>query len=51
VYEGAELISVKKTIEDVILKNIDNRISGLGVSDYKAYVQTMDNIPYIVVEI
>jgi len=51
VYEGAELISVKKMIETIILKNIDNRISGLWVSDYKAYVQTMDNNPYIVVEI
>lgn len=51
VYEGAELLSVKKMIENIILKNIDNRISGLWVSDYKAYVQTMDNNPYIVVEI
>jgi preprotein translocase subunit SecD len=38
-------------IEKIILKNIDNRISALGVSDYKAYVQNMDNQPYIVVEI
>jgi preprotein translocase subunit SecD len=38
-------------IEDIILKNIDNRISALGVSDYKSYVQNMDNKPYIVVEI
>jgi hypothetical protein len=33
------------------LKNIDNRISGLGVSDYKSYVENMDGVPYIVVEI
>lgn len=51
VYEWTELISVKKTIEKIILKNIDNRISALGVSDYKAYVQNMDNQQYIVVEI
>jgi protein-export membrane protein SecD len=51
VYEWAELIAVKKMIEDIILKNIDNRISALGVSDYKSYVQNMDNKPYIVVEI
>lgn len=51
VYEGAELIAVKKMIENIILKNIDNRISGLWVSDYKSYVQTMDSNPYIVVEI
>ena len=51
VYDGWELVAVKKMIEDIILKNIDNRISWLGVSDYRAYVQTMDNNPYIVVEI
>lgn len=51
VYEGAELLSVKKMIENIILKNIDNRISWLWVSDYRAYVQSMDNTPYIVVEI
>jgi len=46
-----ELAAVKKTIETIIMKNIDNRISKLGVSDYKAYVQTLDNQNYIVVEI
>lgn len=51
VYEWAELASVKKMIEKIILKNIDNRISSLWVSDYKAYVQNMDNQPYIIVEI
>jgi len=51
VYEWAELTAVKSMIEKIILKNIDNRISALGVSDYKAYVQNMDNQPYIVVEI
>ena len=47
----AELNAVKKTIEDIILKNIDQRISKLGVSDYKAYVQRLDDQNYIVVEI
>ena len=51
IYKGAELASIKSTIEKIILKNIDNRISALGVSDYKAYVQNMDNNPYIIVEI
>ncbi len=51
VYEWAELASVKKMIENIILKNIDERISWLWVSDYSAYVQSMDNTPYIVVEI
>ncbi len=47
----AEFEALKKTIETIIMKNIDNRISKLGVSDYKAYVQNMDNQHYIVVEI
>ena len=51
VYEWAELESVKSTIQNVILKNIDNSISALWVSDYKAYVENMDWSPYIVVEI
>jgi preprotein translocase subunit SecD len=46
-----ELAAIKKTIETIIMKNIDNRISKLGVSDYKAYVQNLDNQNYIVVEI
>ncbi|MEI6774612.1 MAG: hypothetical protein WCL18_07695 [bacterium] len=52
VYTNAtELAAIKKTIETIIMKNIDNRISKLGVSDYKAYVQNLDNQNYIVVEI
>lgn len=49
--DAAELNAVKKTIEDIILKNIDKRISSLGVSDYKAYVQRLDEQNYINVEI
>ncbi|MCX6825597.1 MAG: protein translocase subunit SecD [candidate division SR1 bacterium] len=48
---STELAAVKKTIETIIMKNIDSRISKLGVSDYKAYVQKLDNQNYIVVEI
>jgi preprotein translocase subunit SecD len=51
VYQGTELTAVKKLIENIILKNIDNRISKLGVSDYKSFVQNLDNQHYIVVEI
>jgi len=47
----AEFNALKKTIETIIMKNIDSRISKLWVSDYKAYVQNMDNQNYIVVEI
>ena len=49
--DAAELNAVKKTIEDIILKNIDKRISSLGVSDYKAYIQRLDEQNYINVEI
>ena len=51
VYEWAELESIKKTIENIVLKNIDNRISSLWVSDYKPYTEIMDWKHYIVVEI
>ncbi len=46
-----ELNAVKKHIEEIIIKNIDKRISKLGVSDYKAYVQRLDEQNYVVVEI
>lgn len=46
-----EFNAVKKVIEDIIIKNIDKRISKLGVSDYKAYIQRLDEQNYIVVEI
>jgi uncharacterized short protein YbdD (DUF466 family) len=49
--DAAQFSALKKTIEDIIMKNIDSRISKLGVSDYKAYVQNMDDQHYIVVEI
>ncbi len=49
--DATELSAIKKTIENIIMKNIDNRISKLWVSDYKAYVQNLDNQHYIVVEI
>jgi len=51
-YTGtAELSAIKKNIEDIISQKIDNRISKLGVSDYKSYIQNMDNQRYIVVEL
>lgn len=46
-----EFNAVKRVIEDIIIKNIDKRISKLGVSDYKAYIQRLDENNYIVVEI
>lgn len=49
--EQAELQQVKKNIESVIIKNIDSRISTLGVSDYKAYIEHLNDDTQIVVEI
>lgn len=50
-YSENEFLSVKKNIEQVILKNIDSRISGLGVSDYVAKIQTVGEETQVVVEI
>lgn len=50
-YSDAEFLAVKKNIEQVILKNIDSRISGLGVSDYVAKIQTIGEETQVVVEI
>jgi len=49
--DQTELNEVKKMIETIILKNIDKRISKLGVSDYRSYVQQVNEEPYIIVEI
>lgn len=49
--DPAQLSSMKKKIEEIILKNIDKRISALGVSDYRSYIQTMNDENYLVVEI
>lgn len=47
----AQLASIKKTVEEIIKKNIDKRISKLWVSDYKAYSQNLDDKQYLIVEI
>ena len=49
--DAAELAAVKSTVENIIVKNIDSRISQLWVSDYKSYTQQLDNETQIVVEI
>lgn len=50
-YTSNEFLQVKKDIEQIILKNIDSRISGLGVSDYVAKTQTIGDETQVVVEI
>lgn len=49
--DATELESVKSTVQNIIIKNIDNRISKLWVSDYKSYIQKLDNETQILVEI
>lgn len=49
--DQSQLLQVKKTAQDIILQNIDKRISALWVSDYNAYVQKLSDGEYIVVEI
>ncbi len=49
--DPAEFQSVKTRIEKIIRKNIDGRISKLGVSDYSSYYQTAWDKNYLVVEI
>lgn len=50
-YHGAELHQVKQNIEDILFKQIDKRISNLGVADAKVYKQLMDGKTYINVDI
>lgn len=50
-YTAEEFLQVKKNIEQVILKNIDSRISALGVSDYKSYIQNLNEETQVIVEI
>lgn len=46
-----EYASIVQWIKDIILQNIDRRISALWVSDYNSYIQTLDDGEYVVVEI
>lgn len=49
--DTTQLEYVKRTAQDIFLKNIDKRISTLGVSDYNAYIQQLSDGEYLVVEI
>jgi len=46
-----EYVAITKNIKDIILRNIDNRISQLGVSDYESYLQTIGEDEFVIVEI
>ena len=49
--DGAQFAQVTQSVKDIILTNIDNRISKLGVSDYNSYIQSLSDGEYIVIEI
>jgi preprotein translocase subunit SecD len=46
-----EFVTVTRRAQDIILRNIDARISSLGVSDYNSYIQSLNDGSYVVVEI
>jgi protein-export membrane protein SecD len=46
-----EFAQVTKWVKEIILQNIDGRISKLGVSDYTSYIQSLSDGEYVVVEI
>lgn len=46
-----EFSNMKKKAEEIIKKNIDNRISKLWVSDYNSFIQVIDNENFLVIEI
>lgn len=46
-----EYVTITKNIKEIILKNIDSRISQLGVSDYESYLQTIGSDEFVIVEI
>lgn len=48
---ATEYQSITKNVKEIILKNIDNRISKLWVSDYNSYVQTLKDGEYLIIEI
>ena len=46
-----EYIARTQDVKDIILQNIDTRISKLWVSDYTSYIQSLSDGEYVVVEI
>lgn len=46
-----EFAQITKWVKDIILQNIDGRISKLGVSDYTSYIQSLSDGEYVIVEI
>lgn len=46
-----EYIQITNNVKNIILKNIDNRISQLWVSDYESYLQKIGEEEFLVIEI
>ncbi len=49
--DQSQLLQLKKQAQDIILNQIDDRISTLWVSDYNAFIQKYSDGEYVVVEI
>lgn len=47
----AEYAQVTRNVKDIILKNIDTRISKLWVSDYESYLQKIGDDEFVIIEI
>lgn len=46
-----EYATVTRDVQDIILQNIDTRVSKLGVSDYSTYIQTLNDEQFVIVEL
>lgn len=46
-----EYAEVTRNIQNIILQNMDWRISALGVSDYTSYIQSLEDGQYLVIEL
>lgn len=46
-----EYAEVTRNVQNIILQNIDSRVSALWVSDYTSYIQSLEDGQYLVVEL
>jgi hypothetical protein len=46
-----ELQAAKQQARDIITVQVDNRVNQLGVSNYEAYTQIIDNNEYQIIEL
>lgn len=46
-----EYAEITRNVQNIILQNIDGRISALWVSDYTSYIQSLEDGQYVVIEL